>query len=106
MKHELTHIPSRPRCAHHASKAEHNLNSTYVSSAPPKTANFQSFKCDYLVLKDTAASDGLKVLSTYVKSFGYGTSTAVETKCNRHVRSDMDSENVELRWTLRHHFAM
>ena len=26
-------------------------------------------QCGYLVLKDTAASDGLKVLSTYVKSF-------------------------------------
>ena len=36
--------------------------------------------CDYLVLKDTTASDGLKVLSMYVKSFGYGTSTVVETK--------------------------
>ena len=37
-------------------------------------------QCDYLVLKDTAASDGLKVLSMCVKSFGYGTSTVVETK--------------------------
>ena len=61
----------------------------------------------YLVLKDTAASDGLKVLSTYVKSFGYGTSTVVETK----VATDtfvvtLESEHVELSWALGHHFAM
>ena len=37
-------------------------------------------QCDYLVLRETAASDGLKVLSMYVKSFGYGTSTVIETK--------------------------
>ena len=36
--------------------------------------------CDYLVLKHVAASNGLKVLSMCVKSFGYGTSTVVETK--------------------------
>ena len=34
---------------------------------------------DYLVLNDTAAG-GLKVQSMYVNSFGYGTSTVVETK--------------------------
>ena len=37
-------------------------------------------QCDYLVLRETAASDGLKVLSMNVKSFGYGTSTVIETK--------------------------
>ena len=37
-------------------------------------------QCDHFVLEDIAASDGLKVLSMYVKSFGYGTSTVVETK--------------------------
>ena len=35
---------------------------------------------DYLVSKDVAASDGLKVSRMYVKSFGYGTSTVVDTK--------------------------
>ena len=64
-------------------------------------------QCDYLVLKDTAASDGLKVLSMSVKSSGYGTSTVVETKgATDTFASDMRSENVELPWTLRHHFAM
>ena len=37
-------------------------------------------QCYYFVFKDTAASDGLKVLSICVKSFRYGTSTAVEAK--------------------------
>ena len=50
------------------------MNLTNVSSA------FPIVPCDYFVLKDTAASDGLKVLSMSVKSFGYGTSTVVETK--------------------------
>ena len=35
-------------------------------------------QCDYLVLKDVAASDGLKVLGMYVQSFGHF--TVVETK--------------------------
>ena len=35
---------------------------------------------DYLVLKDTAASEGLKDLNMCVKSFGYGPSTVVQTK--------------------------
>ena len=35
---------------------------------------------DYLILKDTAGTGGLKVLSMYVRTFGYGMSTVVETK--------------------------
>ena len=38
-------------------------------------------QCDYLVLKDVAATSGLKVLSMYVRTFGYGMSTVVEMKC-------------------------
>ena len=37
-------------------------------------------QCDYLVLKDVAATSGLKVLSMYVRPFGYGMSTVVEMK--------------------------
>ena len=37
-------------------------------------------QCDYLVLKDVAATNGLKVLSMYVRTFGYGMSTVVEMK--------------------------
>ena len=36
-------------------------------------------QCDYLVLKDVATSGGVNVLSIFVKSFGYGTTTDVET---------------------------
>ena len=37
-------------------------------------------QCDHFVLEDIAVSDGLKVLGMCVQSFGYGTSTVVETK--------------------------
>ena len=50
MKHELTHITFQPWCVRLPG------------------------------LKDVPVSDGLKVLSMYVKSFGYDTSTVVETK--------------------------
>ena len=36
--------------------------------------------CDYMFMKDVAASDGLTMLSMYMKSFGYGMSHEVETK--------------------------
>ena len=37
-------------------------------------------QCDYLMLKDVAGTGGLKVLSMYVRTFGYGMSTVVKTK--------------------------
>ena len=37
-------------------------------------------QCDCLMLKDVAGTGGLKVLSMYVRTFGYGMSTVVETK--------------------------
>ena len=37
-------------------------------------------QCDYLVLKDVAATGGVKVLSMYVRTFGYGMSIVVEMK--------------------------
>ena len=58
-------------------------------------------QCDYLMLKDTAGTGGLKVLSMYVRTFGYGMSTVVDTKCN-----NVGSENVEFPRTLRHHSAV
>ena len=38
------------------------------------------FNHDYLMLKDTAGTGELKVLSMYVRTFGYGMSIVVETK--------------------------
>ena len=75
MKHELTHIPIKPRAKGKAQSEPHKrIERTIEDSELPIV------QCDYLVLKDTAASDGLKVLSMYLKSFGCGTSTVVETK--------------------------
>ena len=78
MKHELTHIAFKPwstSCVKGKAQSEPHkrIGRIVEDSELPKD------QCDYLVLKDTAASDGLKVLSMCVKSCGYGTSTVVET---------------------------
>ena len=88
MKHELTHIPSKPRstsCFKGKAQAEPHKRIERTIEDTELPIN----KRDYLVLKDTAASDGLKVLNMYAKPFGCGTSTGVETK-----------------GALRHHFAI
>ena len=46
-------------------------------------------QCDYLMLKDVAGTGGLKVLSMYVRTFGYGMSTVVETKVPRDMFATM-----------------
>ena len=67
-KHELKHIPFLPQWAPRVkSKAKAEPHKRVEFSA--KTAKFPLFN----------VTDGLKVLSMYVKSFGCGTSTAVET---------------------------
>ena len=82
-------------------------NHTNESSVSPKTANFPLFSVTTMFLQDTADSEGLQDLSMYVKSSGYGTSTVVETKgATDTFAGDMESENVEVSWTLRHHFAI
>ena len=43
-------------------------------------SEFPAVQRDYLVLKDLAATGGQKVLSMYVRTFGYGMSTVVELK--------------------------
>ena len=56
-------------------------------------------QCDYLMLKDVAGTSGLKVLSMYVRTFGYGTP-------NRHVRNNVGSGIAEFPWTFRRHSAV
>ena len=56
--------------------------------------------------KDTAGTGRLKVLSMYVRTFGYGMSTVVETKGPTDMFATMWSENVEFLWTLKHHSAV
>ena len=83
MKHELTHILFKPWCAScvrgKAQAEPHQRIERIVENS-----ELTIVQCDYLVLKDTAASDGLKFWSMYVEPFGYGTSTVVEMKCLRH----------------------
>ena len=80
MKHELTRIPFKPWCTSRV-KGKTQTEPHKRIERIIEDSELPIVQCDYLVLKDTAASDGLKVLSMYVKSFGYGTSTVVEMKC-------------------------
>ena len=78
-KHDLTHIPFQPWCASCVkgkALAEPHKRIERIT----EDGEFPTDQNDYLVLKDVAASGGLKVLSMYVKLFGYGTATVVETK--------------------------
>ena len=78
MKHELTHIPFKPWCTSSVKGKTQSEPHKRIERITERS-ELSIVQCGYLVLKDTAASDGLKVLSN-VKSFGYGTSTVVETK--------------------------
>ena len=71
MIHELTHIPLQPWC-----QAEPHKRTERIIEDSELTV----VQCDYLVWKDVAATSGLKVLSMYVRTFGYGMSTVVEMK--------------------------
>ena len=79
MKRDLTHIPFKLWCTScvkgKAQSEPHNRVERTIEDSELPTV-----QCEYLVLKGVAACDGLKVLSMYEKSFGYGTSTVVETK--------------------------
>ena len=79
MKHQLTHIPFQPwctSCVKGKAQAEPHKRTERTS----EDSELPVVQCDYLVLKDVAATGGLKVLSTYVRTFGYGMSTVVEVK--------------------------
>ena len=79
MKHELTHIPFKPWCTSSVKGKTQSEPQKRIERIT-EGSELSVVQCGYLVLKDTAASDELKVLSMYVKSFGYGTSAVVETK--------------------------
>ena len=75
-KHHLT-IPFQPRCTSCVkgkvqAEPHKRTESIIEDSALPV------IQCDYLMLKD--GTGGLEVLSMYVRTFGYGMSTVVETK--------------------------
>ena len=78
-KHNLTHIPFQPwctSCVKGKAQAEPHKRTERIieDSGLPVT------QCDYLMRKDVTGTGGLKVLIMYVRTFGYGMSTVVETK--------------------------
>ena len=78
-KHNLTHIPFQPWCTScvkgKAQTEPHKRTERIIEDSELSVT-----QCDYLMLKDVAGTGGLKVLSMYVRTFGYGMSTVVETK--------------------------
>ena len=80
MKHQLTHIPLQPwctSCVKGKAQAEPHKRTERTS----EDSELPVVQCDYLMLKDVAATCGLKVLNMHVRTFGYGMSTVVEIKC-------------------------
>ena len=78
-KHNLTHITFQPwctSCVKGKAQAEPHKRTERII----EDSELPVIQCDYLMLKDTAGTGGLKVLSMYVRTFGYGMSTVVETK--------------------------
>ena len=78
-KHNLTRIPFQPwctSCVKGKAQAEPHKRTERII----EDSELPVIQCDYLMLKDTAGTGGLKVLSMYVRTFGYGMSTVVETK--------------------------
>ena len=79
MKHDLAHIPFQPwctSCVRGKAQAEPHKRTERIT----EDSDLPVVQCNYLMLKDIAGTGGLKVLSMYVKTFGYGMSTLVEMK--------------------------
>ena len=66
MKHELTHIPCQPWCTS-CVKGKAQAETHKRTERIIEDGELPVVQCDYLVLKAVAATDGLKVLSMYVK---------------------------------------
>ena len=78
-KHNLTHIPFQPwctSCVKGKAQAEPHKRTERII----EDRELSVIQCDYLMMKDVAGTGGLKVLSMYVRTFGYGMSTVVEMK--------------------------
>ena len=78
-KHHLTHIPFQPwctSCVKGKAQAEPHKRTERIT----EDSELPVVQCHYLMLKDVAGTGGLKALSMYVRTFGYGMSTVVETK--------------------------
>ena len=78
-RNNLTLIPFQPwctSCVKGKAQAEPHKRTVRII----EDSELPVIQCDYLMLKDTAGTGGLKVLSMYVRTFGYGMSTVVERK--------------------------
>ena len=99
-KHNLTHIPFQPwctSCVKGKAQAEPHKRTERII----EDSEHPVIQCDYLMLKDTAGTGGLKVLSMYVRTFGYGMSTVVQCdpepsliKCAESVKSKRTERTV------------
>ena len=78
-KHNLTHIPFQPWCTSRVkgkAQAEPNKRTERII----EDSELPVIQCDHLMLKDVAGTSGLEGFSMFVRTFGYGMSTVVETK--------------------------
>ena len=73
-KHNLTHIPFQPWCTS-CVKGKAQAEPHKRTERMTEDSELPVIQCDYLMLKDVAGTGGLKVLSMYVRTFGYGMST-------------------------------
>ena len=78
-KHHLTHIPFQPWCKS-LRQRQSTSGTTQTNRAHHRRQRTPVIQCDYLMLKDVAGTGGLKLLSMYVRTFGHGMYTVVETK--------------------------
>ena len=79
LKHRFTHVPFQPwctSCVKGKAQAEPRKRTERIID----DSELPVIQCDYFMLKDVAGTGGLKVLSMYVTTFGYGMSTVVEMK--------------------------
>ena len=106
LKHQLTRIPFQPwrtSCVKSKAQAEPHKRTERII----EDSELPAIQCDYLMLKDVAATSGLKVLSMYVRTLGYGMSTVVEMKgLTDTFATRWAVKNVEFPWTLRRHSAV
>ena len=79
LKHHLTHIQFQPwctSCVKGKAQAEPHKRTERII----EDSGLPMIQCDYLMKKDVAGTGGLKVLSMYVRTFGFGMSTVEEMK--------------------------
>ena len=79
MTHELTHIPFQPwftSCVKGKAQPEPHKRTERII----EDSELPVVQCDYLVSEYVAATGGLKVLSTYVRTLGCGMSAVVKMK--------------------------